>query len=107
MSAFAAWLMGFAKVFLNWGYNCFIDLINAFIVALCTFIGSLIGMFPSGSASLSPGSAPVSATFTAAITTLNWIFPVTYLLTCFGVLTMGMAAYFGCAVVLRWFKVLT
>ena len=108
MGAFASWLMGFAKSFLAWGYNDIIDLLNGAISGLCAFIGALVALFPSASGnSLVLPTAPGGAVFAMVITTLNWLFPMQYLLTVISFLTIGMVAYFGIAPVLRWFKVLT
>lgn len=107
MSAFASWLMGFARVFLTWVYNYGIDLINAAIKGLCTFVVSLASLFPSANSSLTVGTLSGDATSSIFITSLNWLFPIAYLVTVVGVVVAAMVAYFAIAPLLRWFKVLT
>ena len=107
MSAFATWLAAFSKAFLVWLVNDGIDLINATIKILCTFIASLVSLFPSASTTISNGASPSSAVFTMMITCLNWLFPMAYLVTVITWTAVGVTSYFAIAPVLRWAKILT
>jgi hypothetical protein len=107
MSALAAWLMGFAKVWLTWAYNSCIDLINGGIQGLCTFIISLLTLFPKDVTDINIVAQPTNTVMSMTIQALNWLFPMSYLVTIIGFVILGMASYFGIAPILRWFKVLT
>lgn len=107
MSAFAAWLMGFAKSFLVWGYNDLIGMINGGIKGLCAFILTLVSLFPASTNTISNGAAPANTVFSMTVTALNWLFPMVYLMAVISFVTAGMVAYFSVCIIGRWLKVLT
>ncbi len=107
MSTFANWLIGFVKSALIWLYNMGIDFLQALSDGLVTFILVVVGLFPEGSPLPALSSAPASEITTVMLQTLNWLFPVSYLLTCVAWLSAGMLAYICIAPLARWLKLLT
>jgi len=107
MSAFAQWLMGQLTALVEWFYNAAIDLLQALIDLIPSFILSLLSLFPDGSGMPALPSMPESsATLTAFLSTLNWVFPLGYALQLFGWVSVSMLAYFALAPLFRWAKLL-
>jgi len=108
MSAFAAWLMGFARSFLHWLYNNTIDLIQGAIDGFAAFCLIVIQLFPAAETLPSnPYTVPASSTWDTFICALNWLFPVSYLVTLMIFSTAALVAYFVIAPLARWVKLLT
>lgn len=103
MSAFAQWLMGFARTFLTWLYNNGIDLINGAISGFCTFALTLISYLPTTSLPTAP-SAPGGTIMSSAVSLLNWLLPMQYLLSMVGFLATGIIVYASLSPLLRWAK---
>ena len=107
MSAFAQWLMGQLTALVEWLYNAAIDLLQGLIDLIPNFIMSLLSLFPDGSGMPSLPSMPESSTtLTAFLSTLNWVFPLAYVLQLFGWLSVSMLMYFALAPLFRWAKLL-
>ena len=107
MGAFASWLADFAKSFLTWLYNHGIDFAQSAIDTFVAFVLSCVGLFPAAPSPISNGAIPVGPVFQMVITTINWLFPVAFLIVVIGSTVSAMLVYFGIAPVLRWLKVLT
>lgn len=101
---------------IDWLYNAMIDLVNAVILVLSTFLTGLVALFPAnpcGSliASCSDAqanlTAPDSAMWATAINTIAWLIPMEFLVNLVGCAMMGVMSYFLLAPLLRWGKIIT
>ncbi len=106
MSAFAAWLMGFAKSFLSWLYNDTIDGVQSAIDGFAAAAVNLISWVPAGP-SVPVFSSSLPPSWAVFVNALNWFFPFGYFVIVFTFCCAGMLAYIFVAPVLRWFKLLT
>lgn len=108
MSAFAAWLMGFARTWLTWLYNNFVDFVNAGIEAFCSFILAVLSLFPAGpTLPTAYNGVPDATVLNVFLNTLNWLFPVQYFVALFGFVILAIIAYVVVAPLARWLKLLT
>lgn len=113
MSAFAAWLAGFAKSFLRWLYNDLISLLQSLLDGFVEVATNLASLFPEGTIITAcldcpmPSSSDVATVAGVFFKTLNWLFPIECLVTMVSFTVAGMLSYFALAPVLRWFKIIT
>ncbi|MGB4600245.1 MAG: hypothetical protein WBI04_09795 [Trichlorobacter sp.] len=107
MSAFAQWLIGFADTFLAWLYNSAVSLLQIFSDTLVDFIISVVSLFPVGSSMPQLPAAPTGGTFVVFLQTLNWLFPVFFMVQLITWVASGMLLYLVIAPLARWFKLLT
>ena len=107
MSAFSTWLISFVRNAITWFYNLFIDLIQHVSDGLATFCIFVVSLFPSGSSLPALPPAPTGGAFTAFLSTLNWIFPISFMVSMAAWLALGMLAYVFIAPLARWAKLLT
>lgn len=110
MGAFATWLAGFAKTAWIWLINYGIDFIQATFNELIDFIFTVMSIFPGcdgcGNSPHLP-TTPTGQIFAMVIQTLNWIFPIQYMIAIVGYFVCGITAYIIIAPVARWLKLLT
>lgn len=101
---------------IDWLYNAMIDIINALILVLSTFITGLVSLFPSnpcGSliASCSDVTAavgtPDAGLLAIALQTIAWLLPMAFLVNLVGCAMMTVMAYFMIAPLMRWAKLIT
>ena len=104
MSAFAAWLAGFAKTFLSWLYNSGIDLIQGGIDGFFDFIVSVISLFPTGNAMPSLPSVPTNGVWLIFVQVLNWFLPMAFIVSAVGFVVAGMLAYIVIMPLAKWLK---
>lgn len=105
MSAFAQWLIGFAQSFIIWLCNKVIDIVQLSMDTLVDFLISVVSLFPAGEAAPSvSGGGEFMGVF---LTTINWIFPMGFLVDCVAWLCAGMILYVIIAPLARWAKLLT
>lgn len=107
MSAFAQWLVGFFRTAVVWIWNAFIDCLQLINDALVSFLLMIVSIFPESVSSPTVGAAPVSDTFDIFLKTLNWLFPMSFLVTFVSFIVGGLLAYFVIAPLARWAKMLT
>lgn len=108
MSAFATWLMGFAKSFLTWMYNHAIDLIQGGIDGFASFCLAVVSMFPVGPPLPSSGTVqPLGPAWDMLLAALNWLFPIQFFVQCMGFASAAILAYVLIAPLARWAKLLT
>lgn len=107
MAAFAQWLIGFGRSFIVWLWNAGIDCIQLVNDGLVTFIISIVSLLPEGSQMPGVGTAPESETWLKMLQALNWIFPVSFLVTVVGLFAAGCLLYVCIAPLARWAKLLT
>ena len=110
MGEFASWLMGFVSGALTWLYNYLIFLLQHLSDAVVDLIMLIVSMFPQACIvpmpsvpSLASSSASVAVFFLQA---LNWLFPLSYLITVVQWLTCGMLLFIVVAPLARWAKLL-
>lgn len=106
LAALTSWLLGWGKVFSVAIINFLIDCINAAIIALVAIITAIANLLPSGSSMPSLPQVPDSGTWLTMIQTLNWLFPMTFIVSCFGFITAAILAYVVIAPLARWAKLL-
>lgn len=106
LSALCSWLLGWGKVLGATIINFLIDCINTAIVALVAIITAVANLLPSGSSMPSLPALPESGTWSTMIQTLNWLFPVGFIINCFGFITTALLAYVMIAPLARWAKIL-
>lgn len=106
LSALCSWLLGWGKVLAVSIINFHIDCLNAAIVALVAVISSIANLLPVGNILPSLPSVPQSATWQSLIQTLNWLFPVQFIISCFAFTTTAILAYVMIAPLARWAKLL-
>jgi hypothetical protein len=106
VTAFTQWFTSFCKTFLSWLYNHGIDLLQHMSDGLVDFIISVVTLFPSGSTVPALGSAPVGESATQFFHTLNWLFPVSFFVSCVSFIAAGMLAYVVIMPIARWAKLL-
>lgn len=108
MSAFAQWLSGMLNTVVEWFYNALIDLLQSFSDVLIDFILVVVSLFPQVNLmTAGQPSSPSGEAMSIFLQTLNWIFPVSYLLDLVAFGSAAMLAYFFIAPLARWFKLLT
>lgn len=106
LTAFAQWFTSFCEVFLSWLYNHIIDLLQGMSDGLVDFIISVVSLFPAGATVPVLGSSPVGESATKFFQTLNWLFPVSFFVTCVSFVVTGMLAYVVIMPIARWAKLL-
>lgn len=107
MASFAAWLVNFFESILVKGYNLLIDLFQGIFDAFITAVIAFVSLFPSGPALPAVPSAPTGTFTDIAINAINWVFPVSYMLSLVAFLVAGYLAYVFIAPLARWLKLLT
>ncbi|MBT1074456.1 hypothetical protein [Geobacter grbiciae] len=107
IAKFAAFLSGLFRNGLTWLYNVLIDLLQSVFNGFCDFAVSVVSLFPSGSSVPDSPHSVVGPVLDFFLTALNWLFPVSYVVTVVGFLVAGMLAYFVIAPLARWVKLLT
>jgi len=103
MAAFSQWLIGFVRAAFTWLYNHGIDFVQGAIDGFCTFILSIISLFPSVSVP-TPVASPTSSTFTVFISALNWLFPISFFIQIVTFTTSAMLLYAAWMIIGRWLK---
>lgn len=108
MSAFAQWLIGFVKSVIIWLYNNLVDFAQVAIDLFVDFILSVITIFPQGSDVPSMHDVlPSGPVWDFFLNSLNWLFPIGYLLDLSGFVLGAVLIYFTMAPLARWLKLLT
>lgn len=107
MSAFASFISGFLLSLIIKMANLIIDVFQGGYDGLIDFAVSVVGLFPTGPALPALMSTPTGQTFTVFLTTLNWVFPVSYMLSMVQWMAQGFILYLFIAPVARFFKLLT
>lgn len=102
-----SWLVGFAAVFLVAQTNAGVKIFQKIIDSLVTFTISVVSMFPAGPSLPSIPSAPTDGVAVVFFQTLNWLFPIAYLVTCVQFITAGLLAYFVISPLARLVKLLS
>jgi len=101
---------------IDWLYNAMIDIINALILVLTTFITGLVALFPSNpcgsliascSEATTALAAPDSALWGVALQTIAWLIPMAFLVNLVGCVMMSVMVYFTVAPLMRWAKLIT
>lgn len=101
---------------IDWLYNAMIDLINALILVLSTFISGVVSLFPSNpcgsliascSDATSTLASPDSALWAIALQTIAWLLPMAFLVNLVGCAMMTVMVYFTVAPLMRWAKLIT
>jgi hypothetical protein len=101
---------------IDWLYNAMIDVINALILIVTTFITGLLALFPSNpcgsliasctDVSTAIGSPP-SEMWTVCVNTIAWLIPVAFLANLIGCAMITVMVYFSIAPLMRWAKLLS
>lgn len=78
------------------GYNGFID-----------FVAGVVGMFPTGPALPSIASTPTGSAFVSFLSALNWIFPISFMLSMIQWCAEGYLLFLFVAPLARLFKLVT
>jgi hypothetical protein len=86
--------------------NYLIDAVNATIVALVAMIVLIAGTLPSGSSLPVLPSVPTSGFWSILIQSVNWFFPVSFIISVFSWVTVAIVAYVVIAPLARWAKLL-
>lgn len=107
MSSFVKWLIDFGHNFLTWLHNVFISLFQSMFDGFIDFVISVVSLFPPSSDVPAGPVVPVGHTLDLFLTALNWLFPVSYILTVSAFVVSGMLAYFVIAPLARWVKLTT
>lgn len=107
MADFATWLLSFIQTAIIWLINQLIDLLQILSDTLVDFIISIVTLFPEGSSLPIMPSAPYGGVFDTMITCVNWLFPVSYSITCLTFVTASIISYIIIAPLARWAKLLT
>ena len=107
MAGFATWLMGFAKTFLVWLYNHIIDLLQGALDGFCDFMLMVISLFPTGDSLPVLPAAPSGTIWDALLTTMNWLFPVAFIVQSASLVVAAILAYIVIAPLARWLKLTT
>lgn len=110
MGEFASWLMGFVSGALTWLYNFLIYLVQHLSDALVDLILFIVTLFPQACIVPMPSVPSLSGSATSVgvffLQALNWLFPVSYLITVVQWLTCGMMLFIMIAPLARWAKLL-
>lgn len=97
-------------------YNCAMELLNAIILILSTFIKSIVVLFPANPCSSMIAScsevasnltAPDSAIWAFALNAIAWLLPIQFLVTMVSCVMMSVMIYFTIAPLMRWAKLIT
>ena len=111
-----AFLLDLLYFGIDWLYNAVVDLINAIILVVTTFISGLVALFPANpcgsliascSDTTAALSAPDSALWGIALQTIAWLIPMAYLINLIGCAMMSVMIYFTIAPLMRWAKLIT
>lgn len=114
LAALVSWLLGWGVTLLTKLYNVFIHLLQYLIDCVPEFIKAVLELFsyacpppplPNGTDSVV--GAMGAATWSHFIMTLNWLFPMQFLVYYVHMLICAMTAYLTLMVIGRWFKVTT
>lgn len=87
--------------------NLIVDVINGGYEGLIDFAVGVVGMFPDGPALPPMISTPTGQTFVVFLTTLNWVFPVSYFLSLVTWIAQGYILFLFVAPLARLFKLVT
>ncbi len=107
MGGFAQWLLAALKSFVVWIWNGGVDIVQKCMNGLVDFLILIVSLFPTGSTTPSLSAHPAGNTWDTFITTLNWVFPVSFIVTFIGFIVAALLAYFIIAPLARWAKLLT
>jgi hypothetical protein len=93
LSQLTSWFINFGRNFLTWVYNTFIDLFQSVSNGLADFIIALVSLFPTGSSVPSLPVTPVGSVADSFLQVLNWLCPISFVVSCVGFIAAGMLAY--------------
>jgi len=102
MSGLASWLLSAFTWLLDGAWNVFAGLVNAIIVAFCSFFSMVVNLLPTTQVT-APDPISSDPTF---LSTLNWFIPVNHMVVSLGVYIAAMLLYFGLGPLLRFFKII-
>lgn len=103
LNDFANWLKSLFSWLVDAIWNVVVDIINAFILALCSLCEGVISLLPTTSTS-APSDPSSILNFVA---TLNWFLPIDHLIVSIGLYCTALALYFSLGPLLRWVKVIS
>lgn len=106
LAALCSWLLAWGKTLAVGIINFLVDCINAAIVAFVALITAIANLLPAGSLMPSLPPVPESGAWAATLQTLNWLFPVGFIINCFAFITTALLAYVMIAPLARWAKLL-
>lgn len=100
-------LLSYGRNFLTWFYNMVVDLAQVVFNSFIDFCITVVALFPVGQPLTGAPTTPVGAIFDAALTAMNWLLPMQYLVAVFAFMVAGMLLYWVIAPLARWVKLLT
>lgn len=106
LAALCSWLVTWGKTLAIWIINFLVDVVNAAIVALAAVITAIAGLLPVGTGLPSMPSTPSDSLWGITIQTLNWLFPINLMISCFEFVGLSLIAYVAIAPLARWAKLL-
>lgn len=106
MAAFAQWLIGFVRTAWVWLINHLVDLVQVTMDTLVDFLIYVVSLLPAGGNP--PGATGDGGeSWGVFMTTINWLFPLDFLVESVTWLCAGMLLYVVAAPLARWAKTLT
>jgi hypothetical protein len=107
MAGLVTFLIGWASSLAVTCVNVLIDCANASIVLIVALITAVLALWPVGSPLPSlPSSPTAGGIWVIFIQSLNWLFPLTFILGVFSFVTTSIIAYALIAPLARWVKLL-
>lgn len=113
MMAAVQWLYNGLIVLLEYLFNIIIDLIQHVIDSLPTFMLSVVQLFtyycppPPFMTQGSISSGASGSIMSIMLQTLNWIFPMSFVIGYIQFMICAIIAYFMYCVIMRWLKITT
>lgn len=106
LAALCSFLISWAKSLGVIIINFLIDAVNLAIIAFVSLITTIAGLLPTGSGLPFLPALPESGVYSITIQTLNWLFPIQFIISCTAIITASILAYAVIAPLARWAKLL-
>jgi len=108
LAALTSWLIQWATYLGITCLNLLVDCANAAIIALVTLVRSVVSLLPSGPSLPIPNQSPAAGAdvWVVLLKSLNWFFPVGFVVSSFEFVVASLLAYVVIAPLARWVKLL-
>lgn len=107
LSALVSWLLGWSRSVLTWLYNYAIDFLQKLFDSLIDAVSGLISLFPDcleACREFIVPAPPSGVMMNFIISLLNWLFPMSFFVTCMNVMTCALLFAVTIMPILRWCK---